>query len=346
MQEADLWCHIAVHPCQHSSPNKFELLKFSLEMAKRQKVLISNLSQSLLWNEQYEYDHNGTYVRPIAVNTATISGAYDVVVVTGIDNSSRMSRITLLPFQSPEKLTLVNRPGSRYGNLFTYVPQYASVKSLEVIDPTPYSFDTLQISSRFPNLTQLSLEAKIFTYQFSSQSFPTTLKSLRIQHSGQNSLPAISGVTNLPKLTILDVTPPATSLFQTINAPSLHQLLLQGPSKTATVTPTLPTNPRIRLRNVKYLEFHNWLDPSHISGVVSCDAVATLREWILQMPNVTKLKFVDSHVDGASLIDVVKSWNSGGTPKVGEITIDHCTGITRRECEDLMTLVDKVEVFV
>ncbi|KAG8830999.1 hypothetical protein FRC17_003919 [Serendipita sp. 399] len=348
MQEPDLWCHIAAHPCEQWPNGKLELFRSSLEKAKGRRILICNVSQTAIWAKgQNYYDQIlRAHQYPTTVSTEILEGDYDVVLVAGNDYSSYMTRIPTFPFKGPEKLTLVNRPGSRQGHFFTYIPHYATVKSLEVVDPTPYSFDTLQISSRFPNLIELSLEAERFIYQFDSQSFPTTLKSLRIRHSGQENLPAVSGVASLPNLTILDVTPPATSLFQTINTPFLHQLLLQGPSRTATVAPYPPHNSRIFLQRVKHFEFYNWLNPNHITRFVNCDAVSTLREWISQMPKVTRLKFVDSHVDGASLIEAVRSWNDSGTPKVRELTLDRCTGITRQECEDLLELVEKVKVFV
>ncbi|KAG8831657.1 hypothetical protein FRC17_002801 [Serendipita sp. 399] len=347
MQEPDLWRYIAAHPCQQWSNNKLELFKSSLRVAQRRKVYVSNISQTLVWtNGQVYYDSNlHTNQYPTAVNGGGIEGEYDIIIVTGSDHPSHMAKISTFPFQSPEKLTLVNRPGARYGHFFSHIPQYTSVRSLEIVDPIPYHLDNLQLWSRFPNLTQLSLEAEAFTHPFSSRSFLASLEVLRIWHSGRQNLPLVSGTVNLRHLTILDVTPPATSLFQTVNVPALQQLLLHGPSKTATVAPTPPSKPRIRLQSVKYLEFYKWLDPSHILGVADCDAVATLRKWISQMPKVTRLKFVDSHVDGTSLIDLVRSWNNMGTPKVGELTLDRCTGIKRQECEELMELVEKVRVF-
>ncbi|KAG8821498.1 hypothetical protein FRC19_007709 [Serendipita sp. 401] len=348
-QESDLWRHIAVHPCASWSNNKIELFEFSLGMARRQKTLISNLSQSLMWNNNsYYYGYRGQ-LRSIDANI--IIGDYAITLVTSEDDTTTMSRINSLPFCNPSKLTLVNRSGSQYGHLFSYIQSFTTVKSLEVVDPTPCSFDSWQLSSRFPNLTQLSIEAEVYEYTFNPHlSFVPTLQTLRIRHSGQNHFPTMQNAVRLPHLTTLEVTPPSTSLFQVADAQYLQQLILCGPKRTATVAPTSPAgNSKIRLQPVRYLEFRSWLPPGLISGVRSCDVVATFLDWVKQMPQVRKLKFVDSHVDGRRLLNLLRSWrvleDSTG-PQQWEITFDCCTGITRYECDELKRLVEKINVLV
>ncbi|KAG8830997.1 hypothetical protein FRC17_003917 [Serendipita sp. 399] len=171
MQEPDLWRHIAAHPCEQWSNNKLELFKFSLMVSQGRKVLLSNLPQTLVWaNGQTYYDPNlRANQYPTAVNGDSIEGEYDTIIVTGYDQRSHMKRISTFPFKGPKKLTLVIQSGSRYGYSFTYIPQYTSLRSLEVIDPTP--LDTLEISNRFPNLTHLSLKAENFIHYLNFNHF-------------------------------------------------------------------------------------------------------------------------------------------------------------------------------
>ncbi|KAG8833416.1 hypothetical protein FRC18_003664 [Serendipita sp. 400] len=350
-QEPDLWCYIAMHPCTAWSNNKVELLKSSLDMAKRRKVFISDLCQPLVWTEQGHY--NGTHMYPSPVSTSMISGSYEIMVVTSNDNSPTMSRITMLPFENPDKLTLINRPGGRYGHFLTYIGSFTNVRSLAIVDPTPRSLDTLQlIEARFPNLIHLSLEAEYFPYTFQPHLLlPLTLKTLRILHNGQGLFPAVQTNTRLPQLTTLEVTPPLTSLFQAVNVRSLQQLTLYGPKGTATIAPIPPPNgSQLRLETVVQLEFRSWLNPILFTGLTACGAVTTLRGWGTQMPRVKRLKFVDSHVDGNGLLELFKSWRSNVEspiwPELSEITIDCCTGLTRSDCESLEEFVEKVNVFV
>ncbi|KAG8752752.1 hypothetical protein FRC14_006738 [Serendipita sp. 396] len=350
-EEPDLWCHIAMHPCAAWSNNKLELLKFSLDMAKRRKVFISDLCQPLVWAGQY-YD-NGTYMYPSLVDPIMISGSYEITLVTSSDNSPAMTKITTLPFKNPDKLTLVNRPGRRYGHLFNYITSFTNLRSLSIVDPTPHSLDTLQLAGiRFPNLIHLSLEAETLSYPFRPHLLlPSTLQTLQIRHSGQSPFPAVQTSVLLPQLTTLEVTPPLTRLFQAVNVRSLQQLTLYGPKGTATIAPTPPPNgSRLRLETVVQMEFRSWLNPILVTGLTACGAVNTLRDWGARMPRVRSLKFVDSHVDGVGLLDLLKSWRSSTEsstwPDLSEITIDCCTGLTRSDCESLKEFVEKVNVFV
>ncbi|KAG8758333.1 hypothetical protein FRC14_000234 [Serendipita sp. 396] len=349
-REPDLWCYIAVHPCPSWSNNKIELLNFSLGMARGRKLLVSNLSQSLLWNSRPSFLQSS--LDPSSpVDSSVISGSYEVTLVTSANDYSIRSRINGLPFRNPHKLTLVHRPtGPLNRYLFSSLASFISVDSLEVVGPTLYSLDSLQIKNRFPNLTQLSLESDTLSYSFGPLLLPSTLQVLRIRHSGESQLPSVQGSICLPRLGVLGVTPPAASLFQAVDACRVQQLVLYGPRRTATVAPTSPAgNSKIRLQPVRYLEFRSWLPPGWISGVRSCDVVVTFLDWVKQMPQVRKLKFVDSHVDGRRLLNLLRSWrvleDSTG-PQQWEITLDCCTGITRYECDELKGLVKKINVFV
>ncbi|KAG8823669.1 hypothetical protein FRC19_003379 [Serendipita sp. 401] len=350
-QESDLWCYIAMHPCASWSNNKLELLEFPLDMAKRRRVFISDLCQPLVWAGQY--DHNGTKQYPRPVNASMISGSYEIMVVTSDDHYNVMSKLALLPFRNPDKLTLINRPGTRYGRCFTYIRSFTDVRSLSIVDPTPYCLNTLQLAAnQFPNLIHLSLEAETFSSAFGPHLLlPSTLITLRILHSGQCRFLGVPASGRLPQLTTLEITPPLPSLFQSVNVRSLQHLTLYGPKGRATIAPTPPPNgSRLRLGTVVQLEFRSWLNPILVTGLIACGAVTTLRDWGAQMPRVKRLKFVDSHVDGAGLLELLKSWRSSTEnftwPDLSEITLDCCTGLTRSDCESLKELVEKVNVFV
>ncbi|KAG8833415.1 hypothetical protein FRC18_003663 [Serendipita sp. 400] len=350
-QEPDLWCYIAMHPCSSWSNNKLELLKYSLDMAKRRRVFISDVCQPLVWAGPFY--HNGTKISPSPIDASMISGNYEITVVTSDDYYPVTSKVAALPFKNPDKLTLVNRPGRRRGHLFGYITSFTDLRSLSIVDPTPQSLDNLQLSeNRFPNLIHLSLEAETLSHTFSPHLLlPLTLQTLRILHSGQGLFPAVQVIVFLPQLTTLEVTPPLTSLFQAVNVRSLQQLTLYGPKGTATIAPTPPPNgSRLRLETVVQLEFRSWLKSKLVTRVTACGAVTTLRGWGTQMPRVKRLKFVDSHVDGAGLLDLLKSWRSSTEnstwPDLSEITIDCCTGLTRSDCESLKQFAEKVNVFV
>ncbi|KAG8799696.1 hypothetical protein FRC16_004566 [Serendipita sp. 398] len=349
-QEPDLWCYIAMHPCGSWSNNKLELLKYSLDMAKRRRVLISDLCQPLVWTGPFY--HNGTKISPSPVDASMISGNYEITVVTSDDHYPVTSKITALPFKNPDKLTLVNRPGRRRGHLFNYIASFTNLRSLSIVDPTPHSLDNLQlVGNRFPNLIHLSLEVETLSHTFNPHLLlPSTLQTLRILHSGQGLFPALQTSVFLPQLTTLEITPPLTSLFQSVNVVSLQHLTLYGPKGTATIAPTPPPNgSRLRLGTVFQLEFRGWLNSTLVTRVTACSAVNTLRDWGAQMPRVKRLKFVDSHVDGAGLLELLKSWRSStenSTWRGTEITIDCCTGLTRSDCESLKEFVEKVKVFV
>ncbi|KAG8758332.1 hypothetical protein FRC14_000233 [Serendipita sp. 396] len=350
-QEPDLWRHIAIHPCASWSDNKIELLKFSLDMAKRQKVLISNISQSLFWNRQTYYKEQGKLVVPVRVDSSIVSGSYDITIVTDADDHNTMStRAGGLPFRDPRSLTLVNRLGYQHGYFFSYIPSSKNVISLEVVDPTPRNLNSLQLTSRFPNLTQFSLQVDRFPKDMTDLNIllPPGLQTLCVRHSGQSYFRTVANV-HLPHLNTLEITPPIASLFESIDAPSLQQLNLCGPQSIAILIPIPPADgSKIRLQSVKQLEFHNWLDPILIRGLKTCDAVNTLRDWSAQMPQVRRLKFLDSYVDGNGLLDLLwslKHENVLAGAGLEEITLDCCTGITRYECEELKELVGKVNVF-
>ncbi|KAG8848323.1 hypothetical protein FRB91_010935 [Serendipita sp. 411] len=278
--EPDLWRHIAIHPGASWPNHKIELLKFSLEMAKRQKVLILNISQPLFRNRQTYHDQRGRPVVMVPVSDSNVvSGSYDITIVTNTDDHNTMStRVGGLPFRDPRKLTLVNRPGYRHGYFLSYITSFENVTSLEVVDPTPHNLNSLQFTSRFPNLTQFSLQVDKFPNNYTDLNIllSPSLQKLCVRHSGQSYFHSVANV-HLPHLSTLEITPPIASLFDSIDAPSLQQLTLCGPKSIAILIPTPPADgSKIHLQSVKQLEFHNWLDPIHVKGLTACDAVNTL----------------------------------------------------------------------
>ncbi|KAG8811376.1 hypothetical protein FRC17_002503 [Serendipita sp. 399] len=362
-QEPNLWSYIAVHPTASWSHNKAELLKFSLDTAKRQKILISNLSQSLKWDDT-QSTAKGKSIRTKSaamhslsehtdsVKPDDISENYEITLVASRDDVSTMSRATALPFRNPSKLTLVNQLTNqstlRCGRLFSFITSFANVASIEIIDPSPQSLDSLLLLSRFPNLTQLSLEVESFPYPFNPQLlFPSTLQVLHIRHTGVDKFPTVQSEILLPHLRILGITPPTKSIFEGVKAHSIQQLTLYGPKGTALVPP--PWNSKIRLQSVRILEFLDWARPRSVKGRTGCEVVDAFCGWFPQMPEVTSLKFVDSHVDGERLLNQLKGWRDSNAPhiqKLKEITLDSCSGITRSECEELKGLVGRVKVFI
>ncbi|KAG8840918.1 hypothetical protein FRB91_005530 [Serendipita sp. 411] len=345
-QEPELWQYITVHPCASWPNKKVDLLKFSLGMAKRRMMLVSNLSQSPLWNDRSSFFSNrkGDLSQ---VNANAVSGSYDITLVMSADDSSGISRVNELPFRNPRELSLVLRPtGARREYAFSdgrsFPPETAGST------PSPLQFWE-EIRNQFPSITKLSLEVDTFPHNPILRFVPPpTLQALRIRHSGESPISISQSGIHLPNLVTLEITPPATSLLQAIDACCLRQLVLYGPKRKATVSPIPPPHvSTIRLQSVTYLEFQNWLDPRLIPGMRDCDAISTLHNWGVQMPRVKKLKFVDSHVDGRRLLNLLTNWKiaKGAGPR-WEITLERCTGITRDECDALKGLVEKVNVFV
>ncbi|KAG8823663.1 hypothetical protein FRC19_003373 [Serendipita sp. 401] len=335
-QEPELWRYIAIHPYA-SWPNKeVDLLKFSLGKAKRRIVLVSNLSQSPLWNDRPSFFlKKKTHLSQ--VNANVVSERYDVTLVMSANDTSGISRVNELPFSNPRELAFVFPP-------FTQINSPAT----GALTPSPlYLWE--EISNQFPSITKLSLEVDSFLH-ISRPRFvlPPTLQALRIRHSGERPFFISQNNIHLPNLVTLEITPPATSLFEAIDTRCLRQLVLYGPKRKATVAPTPPPYTSvIRLQSVEYLEFHEWLDPRVIPRVEDCDAISALRDWGVRMPRVRKLKFIDSYVDGRRLLNLLKNWQRvEGTGPQWEVTLDCCTGIRRYECDELKGLVEKVNVFV
>ncbi|KAG8811217.1 hypothetical protein FRC17_002572 [Serendipita sp. 399] len=362
-QEPELWSHIAIHPCSWWSHNKTELLKFSLNMAKRRKALICNLSQTLQWTSprtHLDQRHSPLVQRRSARQKSSnehasvakpdeISGSYDITLVTSRDDSSITSRVITFPFRNPNKLTLINRSKYATGYCFSSSTFFPSVTSILIVDQSPYLLDSLQLSNKFPNLIHLSFEVQTFSYPLSPHLLlPSTLQVLHIRQTGSSCpIPEAQGNVRLPTLRILGITPPALTLFQGIEAPSIQQLILYGPEWTA-ISPPLYGS-KIRLQSVKILEFRNWAHQRILSYKIM-GLANTFRRWIPQMPEVTSLKFVDSHVHGAILLNQLKharSANAAHLQKLKEITLDCCSqgpGSSRRQAPSVTYSHPKLEI--
>jgi hypothetical protein len=128
----------------------------------------------------------------------------------------------------------------------------------------------------------------------------------------------------------------------------LRTLILYGSSEQSEVHQGHRNNNGENYRKIAELEFREWgvVD----AGSTNSGAVSLLQELVSNMSALQAIKFTDSFVAGEFLVTVVDSSRNsvgGGSLKaLKEVTLNRVTGITRSQCNILVNLVPKLNIYV
>ncbi|KAG8819878.1 hypothetical protein FRC19_009435 [Serendipita sp. 401] len=156
----------------------------------------------------------------------------------------------------------------------------------------------------------------------------------------------------LPKLKALRITATHADIMKYVETPLLRDLLLDPPRVCGEgVEGDYSATSLLRLASTcSVVMFCNWIQPSDEGSTKLCHSASSLcLELVKGSPKLTQLEFRDSWINGeqfASSLEVLLGDSKRTAKSIEKLTLYHCTGITRMDCDNLAELVGRLEVFV
>jgi len=135
-------------------------------------------------------------------------------------------------------------------------------------------------------------------------------------------------------------------LLEAVSMPTLRTLTLYG-SSGHTEVHQIHQNDNVdqNYRRVIELEFQEW--GAVDAGSIDSGAVSLLQKLVSKISALNSIKFTDGFIAGEFLVAVVdNAKNSGSLKALKEVTLSKVKGITRSQCDTLVNLVPKLNIYV
>ena len=213
--------------------------------------------------------------------------------------------------------------------------------SLTFLTHFPQSENFTTVSNKFPSVTILKFILRQFPTNFALAGFlRANLEELHVRHEVDAELPQLSGDVSLPKMRVLGVTYPAHNLFAMVQVSVLRDLVFYGPANSRhRMAPSGHISDSI-FRRLSHLRFEDWSGSMEDSRAGSA---AVFGEIILNTPNLQSVKFTRCCVDAEELTKAMGGVSLG---KLEEMTLSQPVGITREQCDQLKTMVPRLNIYV
>jgi hypothetical protein len=260
-----------------------------------------------------------------------------------------MQRMSYVPFRQARSVILQSEMDIQAGYILSSI-SYQAVKSLTIISDSATSLPAINIVDTIPQLTSLNLSIKKLPINMTIAGYlPPALEELHIRHELRATFPPISTGIRLLKLQTLGLSYGSMGLVEAVSMVKLRTLILYGSSNLEELHQVqLNDNADHNYRRVTKLEFREWSVVD--AGSTNTGAVSLLHKLVSKMTALRLIKFIDSFIDGEHLVSVVDEAlrrNSGGSLKaLKEVTFSRVSGITRSQCDDMVNLVPKLNIYV
>lgn len=259
------------------------------------------------------------------------------------DNLERASRISYFPLKKPSSIILSSSYPVNYGFNLQYLSGFSTTESLTLLNDNPIALPGNNLGTMFPQLSVLRIFVKTFPNGFQ----PASLQ-LYLRHEEGESLPIVDQDINLPKLKILGITFPGAYLLNHLQAMSINTLILYGPPNLQGLNISSMVDAKEVYRRLRHVEFDNW-GPLKTGGG-SLGAVGALGRLAAETTALKTVKFLYIFIEGEALVSLmsVPGHNPASRTLKGleEMTLSRVTGINRSQCDELVPLVKKLNIYV
>jgi hypothetical protein len=353
MHDALLWRNIAVHASQCWPRSKYRLFTRCISRTNSPINLVADLSPNLTWTKysstQCRSSRGSVSIAAHPDWTEALGEKdYNLHIVMSEDDEISFNRATYLPFRTPDALTIACHTALQSGSIRNILSTFQQTKSLTLILNNAENSEALDIASDLPQLESLTFKVEIppKVWQFSGILSPT-LRQLHICHVSDDMFTTLVADAELPHLTVLGITGPGTNFLQHVRMPSLQTVVFYGYTS-AHYNEIAPGNLAMNTYGLLHqVVFEGWLE-SDAPGIGG--AVSYFGDLAIKTPGIRSVKFVQSWVDGTALTTLLNPSLQGKKAKplvkLEEVILDRPCGIERKECEDLKSLVKKVNVYM
>lgn len=335
---AELWTMAYTSPLSSWKEHENTLLTLAIQKSRSPITVISNLSQATCKHSQPASILNGDNL---------FSGKlYTLHIAMMDDHEAYIKNLTNLQFHQANSLILSASEPLKYGYFFYTVCAHGfkSVTSLTIINEFPTNLQRVYMSGIFPSLTALTFQFK----QFPTSSFllagylPSTLQALYIHSDCKSRMPTLEGIS-LPALHTLGICSNGLEFLRQVSMPAITRLILYGPIDPKERVETVYIGQiSTTFTQITHLGLEGW------GAVTQEDDMAGAVSLVRCIPRRTALKcvrFTDCFVDGACLVGMgtVYSLDDKWTKT---LILDHTTGTTREQCEEVRQFVGRLEIYV
>lgn len=173
------------------------------------------------------------------------------------------------------------------------------------------------------------------------------LTFLKLIHFTEKGTPSPQATIRLPNLVTLEITPLEHEIAARLYLPSLEKLRIYPPeSSTATYSSDWLDSLLPHCANLRTLCLDlNSAANSRCATSFSFDRIHILRYLRVHAHQLRKLTFNKGYLSGSLLADFVERDQQEYWSRFEEVTIHGCTGVSRMDCDRLLRLVPKLNVY-
>lgn len=203
----------------------------------------------------------------------------------------------------------------------------------------------------FPSLEHLVIKFTNFAKVGKIRYFepPLHIKSLHLHYNGCYDIGPAGSTILLPNLQELGLTLPQINLAKRLDLPSKLRLILYANTTKKLMKPSWESYTKL-FGSITHVIFKGWRAHKPPTPNNTWGATTVLHDNLRVFNRLDSITFIDSFVDGTSLMKLVDRNNGRETSAVSltlkEITIDGFNGITRSDCEEILQHVEKLRVIL
>jgi hypothetical protein len=169
------------------------------------------------------------------------------------------------------------------------------------------------------------------------------LTFLKLIHFSEDGVPSLEYPVLLPNLVTLQITPLEHHIAAKLILPSIDSLRIfpQKPIKQSTdwVDSLIPHCANLRCLSLDAPTL------SHSERQSPYDRLGAFRYLREHAARLRTLQFSDGSINGTGLADFLESDRQGVHSTIEELTIESCTGVSRMDCDRLIEVVDRLNVY-
>jgi hypothetical protein len=339
--ERRLWTVVYLPHREIWKIREYDRLANSISKAGHPMTILVNISPDRSWPEFLVHDED---------DIRFFDGeSFSIHVTMDNDDEAYLERMAFIPLSQASAVILSAIRPIEEGHLFIYL-HIPAATHLTIINDNPIAIPSLTELEPIPSLTSLTFRVKEFPETFEITSYLLeSLEELYILQGISGSFPALEAGIQLPKVHTLGITPAAAVLLKNVEMARLRTLILHGSDNPDENIQAAEGDAADQAyRRLIRLEFRDW--GNYDGGNTNAGAVSWLEKTMSKMQGLQSIKFTDSFINGAALatfMDDAMRNNSGSMLKsLNEVTLSRVSGITRKQCDVLVELVPKLNIYV
>ncbi|CAG8653625.1 13253_t:CDS:1 [Acaulospora colombiana] len=354
--QPQIWGLVYGPPVRAWLPREYDLLTTSIKNTSSTITILTNLSHAFPWGyySVRRYKAYGVRTRAQEISRSDLPEERDVNLHVYRPTDGFDGRIDSLPFRRASTLTITMGRNPRLtGRFFDTFFKFVSIRSLTITSNYTGGRGMMHynIDMSFPHLKFLKLWLKWLPRDFQlDHVLARRLEEFHLYHKIDTPMLGMPeyGI-ELPELHTLGVSFCDLWKYQPVKVGALSSLILYGSPFNGQLHGPLIEDLNNLFYGLAHLRFEGWRKPespeNELEGVV-----AVLEVLARKSPALKSIRVSNSFVDGEALVSLFVEARSGlkgdALKHTEELTLSHTTGITQSHCNELLSLVQRLNVYI